>query len=145
MLGSAGVQYAYSPLAGGVLARSNSSTRTGYRAGMTELIGGRGNAGAAAAEAAMAAVEAACDAASPPIKMREAAFRWFFHHSALGEGDGVIGGSSRLEQLSENLDALDSANGPLPAPVLDALEAAWQTVAGPPYHPSPRVAPVARI
>ena len=80
------VFYAYSPLAGGVLARSASSNRAGYRAGMTALIGGRGDAGAAAADTAMDLVEAACAAASPPLTVRDAAFRWFFHHSALGAG-----------------------------------------------------------
>ena len=32
--------------------------------------------------------------------------------------------------------ALDTDNGPLPDPVLEALEGAWEAVAGPPYHPT---------
>ena len=137
--------YAYSPLAGGVLARSTSTARAGYRSGMTALIGGRGDEGRAAAEEAMRKVEAACDRCVPPVKLRDVAFRWFFHHSALGPGDAVIGGASKLSQIAENLQALDADNGPLPEPVLAALEGAWAAVAGPPYHPTPRVAPVAKL
>ena len=128
-----------------MLARSTSTARASYRNGMTALIGGRGEAGHAAAEEAMRKVEAACDGCVPPLKLRDAAFRWFFHHSALGPGDAVIGGASKLSQIAENLQALDADNGPLPEAVLKALEGAWEAVAGPPYHPTPRVAPVAKL
>ena len=128
-----------------MLARSTSTARASYRNGMTALIGGRGEAGHAAAEEAMRKVEAACDGCVPPLKLRDAAFRGFFHHSALGPGDAVIGGASKLSQIAENLQALDADNGPLPEAVLKALEGAWEAVAGPPYHPTPRVAPVAKL
>jgi aflatoxin B1 aldehyde reductase len=59
--------------------------------------------------------------------------RWLVHHSALrggetgkgeGDGDGVVVGFSKLEQLRENLDALEK--GPLGTDLLDALERAWR-------------------
>jgi hypothetical protein len=84
-------------------------------------------------------------------------------------GDAVIGGASKLTQIAENLDALAADHGPLSEAVLAALEGApprkttemhpdsnnynlmlcfvgaWEAVAGPPYHPSPKTAPVAKL
>jgi aflatoxin B1 aldehyde reductase len=54
----------------------------------------------------------------------EAALRWLTHHSELRKefGDAVIvGASSTKKHLEENLEALDK--GPLPADVLEALDA----------------------
>lgn len=70
----------------------------------------------------------------------EIALRWMAHHSALklgpakGQtGDGIIIGVSSLEQLKENLDALES--GPLSDEILQALDkaAAHVKMDSPPY------------
>ncbi|KAI0438603.1 Aldo/keto reductase [Xylaria telfairii] len=59
----------------------------------------------------------------PPL---EVALRWIAHHSLLSaeKGDGVVLGFSKLEQLRDNLDALEK--GPLGTELSDALEAAWR-------------------
>ncbi|KZV91062.1 Aldo/keto reductase [Exidia glandulosa HHB12029] len=58
----------------------------------------------------------------------EIALRWCQHHSALTPTDGVILGASSASQLEQN--CADSEKGPLPADVLDVLDAAWLKVAG---------------
>ncbi|KAI1747177.1 Aldo/keto reductase [Xylaria castorea] len=67
--------------------------------------------------------EAAERAGIPPL---EVALRWIAHHSVLSpeKGDGVVLGFSKLDQLRDNLDALEK--GPLGSELLDALEAAWR-------------------
>lgn len=60
------------------------------------------------------------------LTMVETAIRWVVHHSALNvvDGDdGVIIGVSNIGQLESNLK--DAEKGPLPKPVLDALDKAW--------------------
>ena len=71
--------------------------------------------------------EASERAGIPPL---EVAMRWIAHHSALrgrnrGGSDGVVIGFSSLEQLRQNLDALEKG-GPLGEEVLKALENAWR-------------------
>ncbi|KAK7044824.1 Aldo/keto reductase [Favolaschia claudopus] len=60
------------------------------------------------------------------ITESEAALRWLAHHSVLKKkfGDAVILGPRGLKHLEENLDDLDK--GPLPADVVEALEAGWK-------------------
>ncbi|KAF7364803.1 putative aldo keto reductase protein [Mycena venus] len=60
------------------------------------------------------------------ISESEAALRWLAHHSVLKKefGDAVIVGASSTKHLEENLEALDK--GPLPADVVEALDAGWE-------------------
>ncbi|KAF2502439.1 Aldo/keto reductase [Lophium mytilinum] len=64
------------------------------------------------------------------LNMLEVAFRWLVHHSALRmgtvekEGDGIIMGISKFEQLEMNLEFCE--RGPLPEDVVEALDQAWQ-------------------
>jgi len=60
------------------------------------------------------------------LKLTEVALRWCQHHSALIPTDGVILGASSAEQLEAN--CTDSAKGPLPQDVLDALDNGWTNV-----------------
>lgn len=53
----------------------------------------------------------------------EAALRWCQWHSVLQPSDGVIVGASSAQQLERNV--LDSAKGPLPQSILDALDQGW--------------------
>jgi aflatoxin B1 aldehyde reductase len=48
-----------------------------------------------------------------------AALRWLAYHSLLGEGDGIILGARRGEQVEENVR--DIAQGPLPDSVVQAI------------------------
>ncbi|KAJ6583990.1 NADP-dependent oxidoreductase domain-containing protein [Mycena vulgaris] len=60
------------------------------------------------------------------ITESEAALRWLAHHSVLKKefGDAVIVGAGSVKHLEENLEALDK--GPLPADVVEALDAGWE-------------------
>lgn len=69
------------------------------------------------------------------VTMTEASLRWMLHHSVLSgtEGDGVILGASKAEQLEQNLRAV--AGGALDAEVVKAFDGAWQQCKAncPPY------------
>jgi aflatoxin B1 aldehyde reductase len=60
------------------------------------------------------------------IALAEAAFRWLAHHSCLdpAKGDGILVGSSSMNQLEQNLSAL--GKGALPEVVVSAFSAAWE-------------------
>ncbi|PQE15270.1 hypothetical protein CJF31_00010632 [Rutstroemia sp. NJR-2017a BVV2] len=60
------------------------------------------------------------------ITASEAALRWVYYHSALQEGDGVILGASKPEQIS--LNAADIAKGSLPSEVAKAVDAMSKTI-----------------
>lgn len=63
------------------------------------------------------------------LTLPEIAFRWCVHHSALqihreDDRDGMVIGVSSLQQLEANLEDLEK--GPLPQPVVQVLDEAWQ-------------------
>jgi len=70
------------------------------------------------------------------VTIPEAAFRWLYHHSRLdGEkGDCVVLGSSKLEQLQQNL-AL-AVKGPLEKPIVKFFNEWWKSTKQycPQYH-----------
>ncbi len=55
--------------------------------------------------------------------VKEATLRWFMHHSALGEEDGVILGASSQGQAEENLKACEG--GKLPEDVVEGFGRLW--------------------
>lgn len=86
------------------------------------------------------------------VNTADLALRWMVHHSQLNAESGdcecdtngrirmltllsiaVIIGASSIEQLVQNLEAVKQ--GPLPEPILDALDTAWEKaiVKCPPY------------
>ncbi|PTB50907.1 hypothetical protein M431DRAFT_485606 [Trichoderma harzianum CBS 226.95] len=71
-------------------------------------------------------LKGACDSTSPPLTLQEAALRWIVNHSALGDGDGVIVGAKRIDQLESNVK--DARAGPLPEHVRDTIEGLWSEV-----------------
>ncbi|XP_006883650.1 PREDICTED: aflatoxin B1 aldehyde reductase member 3 [Elephantulus edwardii] len=79
----------------------------------------------------IALVEKALQASYGPSapSMTSAALRWMYHHSKLqgAHGDAVILGMSTLEQLEQNLAAVEE--GPLEPAVVDAFDQAWHLVA----------------
>ncbi|XP_004850495.1 aflatoxin B1 aldehyde reductase member 2 [Heterocephalus glaber] len=80
---------------------------------------------------AIALVEKALQAAygtSAP-SMTSAALRWIYHHSQLQgtRGDAVILGMSSLEQLQQNLAAVEE--GPLEPAVVEAFDQGWHLLA----------------
>lgn len=80
---------------------------------------------------AIALVEKALQTAygSSAPGMTSAALRWMYHHSKLqgAHGDAVILGMSSLEQLEQNLAAVEE--GPLEQSVVQAFDQAWHLVA----------------
>lgn len=62
------------------------------------------------------------------VSPNEVALRWLMHHSALGEGDGIIWGASKIEQIQENMRHL--GNGKLPDALVEVAEALWKAVEG---------------
>ena len=53
------------------------------------------------------------------------AVNWLLHHTTI---DCVILGASRIEQLDENLKAME--DGPLPADAVTACDAVWAKLRG---------------
>jgi len=60
------------------------------------------------------------------IASAEAAFRWLAYHSCLeqSKGDGILIGASCMNQLEQNLSAVEK--GALPEAVVSAFSAAWE-------------------
>lgn len=83
--------------------------------------------------AAIAMIQEAAEQATPALTMLECAIRWTAHHSCLdaSKGDKIIVGVSSLEQLQQNMAA---CGGPLPEPVLETMEAAYEMVKAREYH-----------
>ena len=64
------------------------------------------------------------------VSISSAALRWIKYHSALSceHNDALIVGSSNINHLVSNMDALNE--GPLPLPVFKAIEAAFMGTKG---------------
>jgi aflatoxin B1 aldehyde reductase len=60
------------------------------------------------------------------ISSTEASLRWIMHHSVLEEGDGIILGASRVDQLKGNVEMC--GKGPLDDELLEMVEELWETV-----------------
>ncbi|KAK9467291.1 NADP-dependent oxidoreductase domain-containing protein [Lipomyces arxii] len=60
------------------------------------------------------------------ISNNSIALRWLKHHSQLSNGDAIIIGASKIQQVKENLISLDE--GKLPAEVLDVVDSIWELV-----------------
>ena len=118
--------YAYNPLAGGLLTGKynnfNQKPADGRFAAMPFYLD---RFWKQSAFRALEDLERVC--LEHNISMAHAALRWIVHHSRLSAeaGDGVILGASTTEQLLENLKG--SQAGPLPQPVVQAYERAWET------------------
>ena len=61
------------------------------------------------------------------ISQTTAALTWITNHSKLNASDALIIGASKLEQLEENLTALERKDD-LPSGILTAYDQAWKLV-----------------
>lgn len=116
--------YAYNPLAGGMLTGRYNNFSEKPEAGRFSLRPGyQGRYWKESFFEAIDVIAKACNEHDVP--MAEVAYRWLGNHSSLSEkrGDGVIVGASRMNQLQQNMMALDGA--PLPNGILEALDTAW--------------------
>ena len=117
--------YAYNPLAGGLLSGKYASfdafpddgrfhVRDGYRERYWKQD----------YFSVLTDFSDACSASG--VTPVQAALGWLAHHSSLDEamGDGVILGASRLEQLNQNLPALEGP--PLDDAIVEILDRGWE-------------------
>ncbi|RFU81908.1 aflatoxin b1 aldehyde reductase member 2 [Trichoderma arundinaceum] len=130
------VFYAWSPAGGGFFAGNHKNAKSGGRFDKSTFLGAFYSA-----LYLKPSIEAATDnaltlAAKHGISGHAAALRWTVNHSALNKkfGDAIIIGSSTIDQLNSNLDAIEQ--GPLPEDVVEAINAVYEQVgeAEIPYH-----------
>jgi aflatoxin B1 aldehyde reductase len=123
--------YAYSPLAGGVLAKKIDDV-------LNPTPGTRFDAMRIFGDIylkkqildSLAVLKSKCD--EEGIAVMEGTMRWFLHHSPLGENDGVILGASSMKQIDASLTAC--GKGPLPGGLAKAFEDLWDAIKDDPSH-----------
>lgn len=128
--------YAYSPLAGGFLSGKFTTAKdSGVEQQDKTMAGTRWQTGGAfpvylsqfdrpVVHEAMRKFLKTCAEQDPSIESAEVALRWLVYHSALGYGDGIIIGASKLSQISRSTDAV--RKGPLPDTLREAVETLFQ-------------------
>ena len=120
------VFYAYSPLAGGVFAKPVDrilNPEEGERFSVMSVFGNIYLKHPRAVEGLRELAEV-CE--SRGVGTLEATIRWFRWHCKLGEGDGVIIGASKPEQLAQSLAFVDGEK--LDDELVQAFEKLWDTV-----------------
>jgi aflatoxin B1 aldehyde reductase len=60
------------------------------------------------------------------ISSTEASFRWLVHHSGLSDGDVLILGATRVDQLAGNIELCKK--GPLEEELVKAVDELWEAV-----------------
>lgn len=60
------------------------------------------------------------------LTLIEIAVRWIVHHSALGDGDGIIIRTSKTERVEETASMVKK--GPLPKELAEMAEQVWSSV-----------------
>lgn len=125
--------YAFSPLAGGLLAAASSRATdppAGSRFHAMKVF--RDIYLTPDILSALEAVQVRCDLER--VELLDATVRWLMHHSPLGDRDAVILGASTEEQIDRSLAACEMP--PLPDSLVAAWAALWQVVGrNPPmYH-----------
>ncbi|KAI8653433.1 HET domain-containing protein [Fusarium keratoplasticum] len=120
--------YAYSPIAGGVLAKSPAQIKAGGMRFSPDQMYGLYHQ--------MYVKDALLDALDDwegiptreGVSKAELAYRWIVHHSELkgSYGDGVVVGASRPSQLEETLSFCDG--GPLTDAAVEGIQAIWDKV-----------------
>ncbi|KAJ9659129.1 hypothetical protein H2198_003271 [Neophaeococcomyces mojaviensis] len=125
--------YAYSPLAGGLLAKPIDEMikpKPGTRFDLMPVFGqiylNATNI------AALKKIHDICD--KNGVSSTEATMRWFMHHAPLAKEDGIILGASTEAQVEATLSACEK--GPLPTEVAEGFERLWDEIReqGLPYH-----------
>lgn len=117
--------YAFNPLAGGMLTGKHHHFEDAPEPGrFARLESYRKRYWKQSYFDAVDEIRKACE--TEGIPMAEAAYRWLAYHSCLdaSKGDGILLGASRLEQMTQNMTAVEK--GELPQPILDAMDAAWE-------------------
>jgi len=120
--------YAYSPLAGGFLTKTKKSIEEGAGRFNLDAIGGMYHSMYVKPSYLNALAEWEQIANDEGCTKAELAYRWVSYHSPLKpeQGDGIIIGASRLEQLEQTVKGLHK--GPLKAESAKAVDAVWEKV-----------------
>jgi aflatoxin B1 aldehyde reductase len=119
--------YAFSPLAGGALAKPvDSILNPGEDDRFAKMSVFRDIYATEKNVAALRTLAELCE--KNGISVMEAALRWFVHHSPLGEDDGFILGASRTSQIEASLRATEGP--PLSQGLVAAFEEMWEGIAG---------------
>jgi len=118
--------YAYNPLAGGILSGRYSNIDNVSPGRFTHRPNYKDRYWKKEFFEALNVLNAACEINN--ITIVEAAFRWLNHHSLLDChcGDGILIGSSHINQLTQNLSYFKG--GSLPLEVKAAFDSAWDKV-----------------
>lgn len=117
--------YAYNPLAGGMLTNKYSCQDRTVKAG--RFINRPNYQKRYWKDSYFDAIDGIKEVcARYDIHIVEAAYRWLAFHSMLKaeRGDGIIIGASRLDQLKQNLAAVEK--GPLPDEIVKTINGAWE-------------------
>lgn len=117
--------YAFNPLAGGLLAGKQLNYDEDPEPGrFARLKSYRDRYWKQSYFDALIEIKNACDIENIP--MVEAAYRWLVNHSMMKAklGDGILLGASRIEQMEQNMKAVEKDI--LPQHILDAMDAAWE-------------------
>lgn len=116
--------YAFNPLAGGLLAGKHLSYEAPPAPGrFARLASYRKRYWKESYFEAINLIKEKCD--SLGIKTAHAAYRWLAYHSRLDKlrRDGIIIGASNIDQLNENINAIEQ--GELPHDLLSVIDDAW--------------------
>lgn len=129
--------YAYSPLAGGLLAKTPDQLRNPIQGSRfdPDTYAGKLYVGWYMHEAFLGALDKFQKLCKKQgVKPAQAAFSWLQHHSKLQKGDAIILGASTMLQLEDNLK--DSEAGELNDGIVQAMEEMWESVKAkaPAYH-----------
>ena len=115
--------YAFSPLAGGFLAKSIEEIQKPAKGSRFDAMKVFGEIYLSEATIKKRTeLEKLCR--EHGMEVKEATLRWFMHHGGLGDNDGVILGASSVEQAEENLVACEK--GALPGDVVKCFEELWE-------------------
>lgn len=119
--------YAFNPLAGGMLTgKHHSYDETPQPGRFARLASYRNRYWKKTYFEATERIKKACD--NYNIAMAEASYRWLAYHSSLKTSleDGILLGASKIEQMSQNMNAL--TKGELPQEIVNAMNEAWEIV-----------------
>lgn len=117
--------YAFNPLAGGMLTGKHKHFEDTPEPGrFARLESYRKRYWKQSYFDAVDEIRKACETENIPLA--EAAYRWLCYHSMMDatKGDGILLGASRLEQMTQNMEA--TTKGELPQSIIDAMDAAWE-------------------
>jgi aflatoxin B1 aldehyde reductase len=121
------VFYAYSPLAGGFLTKSNADLDAGAGRFGKDALGGMysGMYDKPSLREGLKTWNSLAE--KEGVSKAELAYRWVAHHSALTqEGDGVIFGASKLSQIEQTAGWIKE--GKLSDEAVKGVEGVWETV-----------------